>query len=63
MIGIILFVVAVFVWDGLKKKMRGPKIPTVSMKPFNIIKAKCGCSTEDGLIIKPCAAHELLIKL
>lgn len=63
MIEIILFIAAVMVWDSFKKKMRGPTIPTVSMKKFNIIRAKCGCSTEDGKIVRACAAHELLIKL
>lgn len=62
MIGIFIFIAVVFVWDGIKKSLRGPKIPTISIRKIKIMKAKCGCLTQDHKIARTCAAHELMIK-
>ena len=63
MIEIIFFVLAVFAWDALKKALRGPSVPTVKMRYINVVRAKCGCSIQDGKIVKACTAHDLLTKL
>lgn len=63
MIGIILFFIVVFIWDSIKKSLRVPEIPKVSMRARNFIKAKCGCLTEGGKILKPCEAHRLMVNL
>lgn len=63
MIEIILFVMACFAWQAIKNAVRGPKIPTVSLRKEKITKAKCGCTLVDDGVIKPCEAHELLLKI
>lgn len=71
MIWFILFVAAVLGWDALKKKLRGSRKPklTVRMGRPHMI-AQCGCEVrvsynpyEPTRVIKPCAAHRLLLSV
>ena len=65
MLEIILFVIAVFAWDGFKKSLRSPKKPTVTMAPPNVILAECGCaiSPDGGRVKTACAAHAALLEM
>lgn len=63
MISIIFFAIAVLLWDGIKKRLRGPRIPTVSLRSPKIEKAKCGCRIHDGHVIEKCAAHKVMVEL
>ncbi len=57
----IAFVVAVIVWDGFKKKMRGSRKPTVRMVEHVYTMAACGCRTSDSFVVKRCGAHDALV--
>lgn len=71
MIQFILFVIAVFAWDALKKKLRGTirrHKPTVALA--QPISAKCGCLViprqpygMSSEVVKPCNAHRILLSV
>lgn len=66
MIQIILFVAACLVWQKIKDALRGPRVPTVSIKASSkAIKARCGCSVVNGnegdRVVEPCAAHKVML--
>lgn len=65
MIGIILFVIVVMLWDGLKKKVRKPVVREVKFRDSDLEKAKCGCLFEPASlqIFQACSAHELMLEI
>lgn len=60
---IIFFVGACLVWQMIKNSLRGPKVPTVSMRKEVRVKARCGCEVIDDHVIKACSAHRILSEL
>lgn len=65
MMQIVAFVIIVFIWDGLKKKMRKPPVREVKFRDADLEKAKCGCLFEPTSlqIFKTCSAHDLMLEI
>lgn len=64
MIHAILFIMACLALQALKDSFRRPEVPIVKLKQPKIIRAKCGCKTEEGeRVVEPCAAHRVMLGL
>ncbi len=65
MFEIVAFCVVCLIWQEIKNSIRGPRVPTVSLRETPSVTAKCGCkiNQEKNHVVAACAAHKVLSEL